>query len=1009
MNDNRFNVCILSATLTDVFSNELVRGAIAAARLLDMNLTVMPGKYLGIQDLNDRYEAFYEYQYNVLFSYAAKANFDYIIAPVGTIAYAYNNDVKKKFLDTFKGTPVLCVAADVEGYECLEFDNGSGISSAVDYLAAQGRKHIGIMAGSSENSECIERYEAYRTSLERNGLPFKDSYRINCNMSYECKREAECLLENNPELDAIICINDIIASVVYGVIKERGKEIGKDIAVVGFDDQPFAKELDPPLATVRAEAYQLGKISVEKAFNHLSGINDSRHFVETRFIPRDSCLADMYFNQMTYTLFSGDMQSVKKNLREFISAISDIDEKSEAFFSRLSELLDILEKNYLNICSEQISFETVREKIIKVFGNFESVKADRSLIDSLRENMFIWLMRNCTEENLPIIKKIYKAVKIDFGESRNSAPQMYVEHTHLDNLFVRDSLMFGGNLKESYAEILKRLCNIGSVTSYLYTLEEPIEHQNEQEYPKDVKWLFKSFCYGSKCFNIPQNEQKMDTPEVFGNSKLVSDRARILIASALFTAETQYGLVLLEPENFDFFEEIELVTYQLSSAVRSLDILRNLNKLLTETRLALAMANDYKYIYCIDINTGSYVKYERDKTDKDFSVALKGADFFTDCKRDCQLFIAEEDRSRFSDMFEKKAFLERIDSGNLFDFDYLFVKDGRRIYHRLKTIIGKDENEGMIFIGVTDIDKQKRHELVANKERIRFAMISNALASRYELLYYINAVTGEYTEYTSSNNYTELSAGKYGDDFFADAQANVSNAVYPDDIEMVKKHLQKEVLLTMLDEDKTVNLSYRLRLNEDIQYVNMNAVKMTDSNDEYIIIAINNVTAAKLRELEIKEELFRDSLTGVKNKSAYTSAEKKMDSLIKEGICDDFSIFVFDLNDLKKINDSLGHDEGDKYIKSGSKLICSTFKHSPVFRIGGDEFAAILTRNDYTSRAELKRTFKEQVESNKQQGGVVIAVGSAEYIRGSDTSVIEIFKRADKEMYADKRRLKEMP
>ena len=225
---------------------------------------------------------------------------------------------------------------------------------------------------------------------------------------------------------------------------------------------------------------------------------------------------------------------------------------------------------------------------------------------------------------------------------------------------------------------------------------------------------------------------------------------------------------------------------------------------------------------------------------------------------------------------------------------------------------------------------------------------------------------------------------------------------------MVKKHLQKEVLLTMLDEDKTVNLSYRLMINDDIQYMNMNAVKMKDSNDEYIIIAVNNVTAARLKEIEIKEELFRDSLTGVKNKSAYASAEKKMDSLIKEGICEDFSIFVFDLNDLKKINDGLGHDEGDKYIKSGSKLICNTFKHSPVFRIGGDEFAAILTRNDHTSRAELKRAFKEQVESNKRRGGVVIAVGSAEYIRGSDTCILDIFKRADKEMYADKRRLKEM-
>ena len=107
MDKQRFNVCILSATLTDVFSNELVKGAVAAARRLDINLTIMPGKYLGIQHFNDRYEAYYEYQYNVLFGYAAKARFDYIIAPVGTIAYASNSELKKNFLDSFEGTPVL--------------------------------------------------------------------------------------------------------------------------------------------------------------------------------------------------------------------------------------------------------------------------------------------------------------------------------------------------------------------------------------------------------------------------------------------------------------------------------------------------------------------------------------------------------------------------------------------------------------------------------------------------------------------------------------------------------------------------------------------------------------------------------------------------------------------------------------------------------------------------------------------------------------------------------------
>ena len=102
----------------------------------------------------------------------------------------------------------------------------------------------------------------------------------------------------------------------------------------------------------------------------------------------------------------------------------------------------------------------------------------------------------------------------------------------------------------------------------------------------------------------------------------------------------------------------------------------------------------------------------------------------------------------------------------------------------------------------------------------------------------------------------------------------------------------------MLKEDETVSLSYRIVINGEVQYMNMNAVRMTD-DDDFVVIAVSNVTAAKLRELEMKAELFRDSLTGVKNKTAYSSTEKKMNSLIRENASEDFSVFVFDLNDLK--------------------------------------------------------------------------------------------------------------
>ena len=102
-------------------------------------------------------------------------------------------------------------------------------------------------------------------------------------------------------------------------------------------------------------------------------------------------------------------------------------------------------------------------------------------------------------------------------------------------------------------------------------------------------------------------------------------------------------------------------------------------------------------------------------------------------------------------------------------------------------------------------------------------------------------------------------------------------------------------------------------------------------------------------EMQQKEQLqsaiklaYTDSLTGVKSKRAYKEAEESMNQRIAEGSVSEFSLVIFDLNDLKLINDSRGHESGDAYIKDASKLICSCFKHSPIFRVGGDEFLAIV-------------------------------------------------------------------
>ena len=165
-----------------------------------------------------------------------------------------------------------------------------------------------------------------------------------------------------------------------------------------------------------------------------------------------------------------------------------------------------------------------------------------------------------------------------------------------------------------------------------------------------------------------------------------------------------------------------------------------------------------------------------------------------------------------------------------------------------------------------------------------------------------------------------------------------------------------------------------------------------------------------MKALKTEKELARrDELTGTKNKTAYKELEASVQSNIDNGMdYMPFALIVCDTNNLKEINDTQGHVAGDEYIKASAKLLCNIFKHSPVFRIGGDEFVVFLRGDDYNKKQELMDKLRNQVLKNKESGnGVVLASGIAEYEPDNDSLVSEIFDRADRAMYENKQMLKE--
>ena len=158
----------------------------------------------------------------------------------------------------------------------------------------------------------------------------------------------------------------------------------------------------------------------------------------------------------------------------------------------------------------------------------------------------------------------------------------------------------------------------------------------------------------------------------------------------------------------------------------------------------------------------------------------------------------------------------------------------------------------------------------------------------------------------------------------------------------------------------------------------------------------------------VKNLAYTDVLTGVKSKRAYMEEIERIDLKIAGGCIKEFGVAVFDLNGLKKINDTLGHDEGDRYIRSGCAIICDTFTHSPVYRIGGDEFAVILTGQDYLNRDSLITGFNIQMEKNQRSSSVVISTGIDIFSTENDKQYSSVFERADKKMYDRKQLLKSL-
>ncbi|MCR4647426.1 MAG: GGDEF domain-containing protein [Oscillospiraceae bacterium] len=431
----------------------------------------------------------------------------------------------------------------------------------------------------------------------------------------------------------------------------------------------------------------------------------------------------------------------------------------------------------------------------------------------------------------------------------------------------------------------------------------------------------------------------------------------------------------------------------------------------TYSEIAGSLASLYEVIYHINIHTGGYKVYGCNAELMHNSLRTDGEDFFELLPVRARKVIHPDDIKRVCDALTKEAMLRQLSEVSSFSFKFRQLVDGQMQYMYLVAFRLQNEQDHVV-IGVRNVHAQVCREQEQAAKSAMFNEISKVLAQRYEVIYQVNIETGEYREYARSEKYARLEIGAKGHDFFGECRKNMKRDIYPDDYPMMAQEMEREQLLSSMQETGSTALNYRLILDGEPQYVTLFAIRPSDDSN-HVYIAVANVDAAKRREIAYQEALGsamamaqQDALTGIRNKHAYVQAETEMDDLISKQQAPPFAVVVCDVNGLKKVNDTQGHSAGDAFIKSACKIICDTFKHSPVYRIGGDEFVVLLKGSDYANREALMAALNAQQEENRSKGLVTVAAGVSVFETGSDLHMQDVFERADDAMYQKKADMK---
>lgn len=583
----KVTVGVLVSGIMDDFTRVICKGVMKAAKKRNVNLVIFPAKYLD-RDVSDNRDLRYEYQYGTILSYARKENLDAIVAATGCIGCFSTTERMLEVMKQYEGIPCVLIASQLPGYDSVTFDNFYGVREGLECLIEQKHcKRIGMIGGPEDNSDARERKEAFVQVMQEHGLPVNDSMYEAGNLTRHSEKAFARLLDHNPDLEAVFCINDDTALGLYEELKRRKLQIGRDIHVFGYDNIQAAAKAFPPLSSVRADPAELGEAALELVLKKLQGETIESMVLPAKFIRRDSIgnldeeqrddvidnrMMDVWFEDVFYRCKHENMQKkveqIRHSFKALVRCIRSIYEEQEEGIWEVKGLLE----QFLNV--DTIEYADV-DNLMVVFRRLQK--------------MLMCTGSSFTKSQRDLFPLIYQRI-IRVMDQRLWGMKEQSQRDSFDmKLFVQKTLQFEKGTDQSYGTLLENLNWLQVRNAGIYSFETPITHLFSDPFRAPEELYLKAVLKEGEVHVIPAIEQKRKLSDIFVDNMGIQRDCMIIFP--LFFNEILEGVILCEMTE-NIFESGEFLVNHLSSAAKMIDLLRSNQKIQQELEDSLVVLRE---------------------------------------------------------------------------------------------------------------------------------------------------------------------------------------------------------------------------------------------------------------------------------------------------------------------------------------------------------------------------------------------------------------------------------